>query len=220
VLDIFCSGGELARACSDISLDACAIGYYSAPRQGNLPYISADLTQSWSKSRICELIQCTASAAFVWIAPPCGTLSFARERPLTKRLKNASDDNAGPLRSFRYVTGLPAALRNKEKGEKLRRANLLVAFSFEALRSAEDQGVPWAVFNPHGSYLWAFPEWKYLKWCDSDFDSAAFGSQRRISQRIRSSPGVFDTLFSNDADEKTVMVLPPSGALVSRKDIN
>ena len=116
----------------------------------------------------------------LWLAPPCGTLSIARDKPLTKRFKLAGCVAGGPLRSARYLSGLPSAMKVPAIAEKLTRANTLIDFSFEAIRLASTCGRPWFVFNPRGSYLWRLPQWKSSQWRDVDLDACKFGGGRRI----------------------------------------
>ena len=82
---------------------------------------------------------------------------------------------------------MPAALHDPASAEKLARANTLIDFSFQSILLAAAQGLSWFVFNPRRSYLWAYPQWKQLSWCDVDLDSCEFGGSRKIPQRIRCS---------------------------------
>ena len=152
-----------------------------------MPFLCLDFTLEWARLRALDLIKCSSSRAIIWLTPPCGTLSFARDRAIPKHLLRAGASSSGPLRSNRYVAGLPNALKDAVTGPKLRRANSLVDFSFEAIRAADGVGRPWFVFNPRGSYLWKFPQWKEWAWHEVQFDACEFGGSRRIPQRIRCS---------------------------------
>ena len=82
---------------------------------------------------------------------------------------------------------MPSAVKDASTGPKLRRANALVDFSFEAIRLATAASRPWLVFNPRGSYLWKFPRWTEWAWHEMEFDACEFGGNRFIPQRIRCS---------------------------------
>ena len=187
LLDIFCGRADIARACISAGLAACAIGYYAPSPSGLVPFVNLDLTLDWARLRALDVIRCKHSSAIVWMAPPCGTLSFAREKPLPKRLALAGCKPTGPLRSARYLCGLPSAKIIPAVAEKLARANRLVDFVFEAMRVAHGANRHWFVMNPRRSYLWQFPQWRDIRWHEVNFDACEFGGARKIPQRLRCS---------------------------------
>ena len=197
VIDLFCGGGELARACDKLGLATCAFGYYGSACSTSFPVISLDASARWAKENILEVIHCNPASTFAWIAPPCGTLSFARDRPVPAHLTKRGCPNPPPLRSFRHLEGLPTARADSTLAEKLRRANDLIAVTFEVVLRANKLGASWAVLNPKGSYLWSFPQWREIAFKEVDFDSSSFGGRRKIAQRIRTSVAWLSGLASS-----------------------
>ena len=186
-LEVFCGKGDLTRACRCQGIPACAIGYYNAVFSDEVPFISLDLTLAWTRTRVLSLIKCKQTTTMLWITPPCGTLSFARERRIAKKLRDLGVPDPKPLRSRRGLTGLPAAMQDPLSSSKIRRANSLVDYTFEIVLAAAALGLPWFISNSVGSYLWLYPQWRSLKWSDVDLETCAFGSERKVKHRIRCS---------------------------------
>ena len=185
MLDIFCSNALVSKACVAIGLPSCAIGYYNPIHSS--PFISLDLVVEWAQQSLLRLTKCKHSRPILWIAPPCNTLSFARERRLPAWTGLSDAAGAKPLRSKDHLNGLPSAMRDHKQATKLYRANFLLSFTFQMLQTANLQTSPWFVLNPRNSYLWQFPEWASLSWTDVDLDSCAYGGSRKMRQRIRCS---------------------------------
>ena len=185
VLDLFCGCASVTQASIEAQLPACAVGFYNPVAIDSLPFLSLDLAIGWAQQSILHVTNCKQSRTLLWIAPPCGTLSLARERPLPAWAQRAGTPSVGPLRSRKHLNGLPSALRNEKHAGKLTRANALLAFVFELVATAERLSLPWFIFNPRGRYLWLLPQWANLTWHDVDFDACAFGGRKKIRQRMR-----------------------------------
>ena len=151
MLDIFCGSAVVSKACVAIGLPSCAIGYYNPIHTS--PCISLDLAVEWAQQSLLRLVKCKQSRPILWIAPPCSTLSFARERRLPAWTGLADSAGAKPLRSKQHLNGLPSARRDNKQATKPYRANILFAFTFKLLQTAVAQAAPWFVLNPRNSYF-------------------------------------------------------------------
>ena len=124
---------------------------------------------------------------FYWITPPCGTLSKARNRPIPEQWREMGVPAAPPLRSSVHLWGLPQAVAKPELAAKVFEANKLIEFTFQLVTAAQQQGRPWAVVNPDGSYLWEMEQWKQLPYHEWSFHACAFGGSRPFPRTVRCS---------------------------------
>ena len=87
----------------------------------------------------------------IWFALPCGTFSSARR-----------NDGKGPkpLRSKKYVSGLPAMTGRDKK--RVNSANELVRIVTKLCELCTEIGVPWVIESPRSSLIWQMPTLKKL----------------------------------------------------------
>ena len=90
----------------------------------------------------------------IW-APPCGTASRAREKPLAASLKARGVREPQPLRSGLHPFGLPTLAAGSSEETRVRQANRLYAFCFKLVCWALDRSVAFTLENPAGSHFWA-----------------------------------------------------------------
>ena len=185
-MEIFCGEARLTKACAAVGLAACSIGWFKIGKY-NGPNLQLDLTLPWAQSLVLDLIRCNRSSVIVWITPPSGTLSRARDRPLDQQWINAGVPSAPQLRSDNYLLGLPSALSSTALAAKIVSANALVKFTFKVIEACNARSLPWFVANPKNSYLWSFCEWQSHVFHDVDFALCAFGGPRPNPQRVRCS---------------------------------
>ena len=128
------------------------------------------LESSWETLRGIIL---THNVIFVHIAPPCGTSSRARERPV-------SDAAWGPkpLRSVEHPWGLPHLQRRD--AYRVQQANILYEQVALFCRFLSHNGVKWSVENPRRSYMWELGP--FIELLDVatfyDFDACMHGGSR------------------------------------------
>ena len=125
-----------------------------------------------------DVINCKLSSVVVWITPPAGTLSRARDRPLKRKWIDAGVPESPPLLSDAHPLGLPSALACPRLAAQLSSANALVKFTFAAVQAARARGCPWFVAGPKNSYLWSFPDWSGSSFTDVDYALCAYGGPR------------------------------------------
>ena len=100
-LEIFAGSGNLSTAVKDINLSVYAIDN-KAKRHSQVSIHVLDLTKQSDVAVLLDLT-CHANIASAHLAPPCGTASKARERPLPESLAHIKAD---PLRSEQQPLGL------------------------------------------------------------------------------------------------------------------
>jgi hypothetical protein len=146
-----------------------------------------DMAQEWAQRYVIDIIHCNESVPILWIAPPSGTLSKARDRPVNAEWNALGVPNAPQLRSKEWPAGIPGAYETPECSRQLISANGLVEFSFKVVSYCIQQGKEWFVQNPVNSYLWDYPGWKQWQWTDTDIAQCEYGAGRPNPIRIRSS---------------------------------
>ena len=185
LLDIFCRDSALTDACRAAGMASCGIGWFQE-FSGSCK-VQLNLALPWAQSLILDAIKCTQSVVTAWIAPPCGSLSKARNRPLAPALRRAGFSELPPLRSNDDLWGLPAALSVSKLAGKIFEANILIEFTFDLVRSALAQNKPWVVCNPKGSFLWDFPFWHAVPFFEVELHKCAFGGGRPAPVILRTS---------------------------------
>ena len=112
-------------------------------------------------------------------APPCGTATRARDRPLHKA-QGIKPAVWGPqrARSDQYPEGLPGLTGTL--AARVSAANVIYEWLASFIRRADWLGCLWSVENPAGSYLWATRWWKnlYTSRCRTIFQSCMHGGTR------------------------------------------
>ena len=121
------------------------------------------------------------------MAPPCGTSSRARGKPLPKRKGKGKAPR--PLRSEQFPWGLED--RDQHELMKVVRANYLYLLCSHIALWASLRGIPWVIENPANSLLWYTGLMKFLlalPMClDIDYDACMHGGNRPKKQRFRST---------------------------------
>ena len=170
---------ELCAGCARLSsvfasegFTALAIDYVNNRHATHHRVVHLDLRLEDSWKLIYRILD-THHVVFVHCAPPCGSASRARDRPL-------SEEQWGPppLRSDRYPWGLPH-LTGKNK-DRVEQANLLYIRIANFCRELSRRNIPWSIENPSRSYLWELGPLIELQDVAKfyDFQACMFGSER------------------------------------------
>ena len=93
---------------------------------------------------------------FVWLAPPCGTASLARQVPLPGHRPRPQ-----PLRSWEYPDGLPSL--NEWDQDRVQKANTLYECTGQVCIFLSQRAIPWAVENPTHSLFWRTSAWSTVQ---------------------------------------------------------
>ena len=89
---------------------------------------------------------------YVHFAPPCGTASRARERPINPKLIRLGAPSPKPLRDASFPRGLP--LLSEHDQVRVDQANIIYDFCVEVAIECANRGVIFSVENPRNSWFW------------------------------------------------------------------
>ena len=81
VIEIFCGHAGVSTACKERGARILAVDWSGNRHRAGVPIMNLDLTSSEGQAKLLSIIE-EEEILFVWMAPPCGTFSRARERPL------------------------------------------------------------------------------------------------------------------------------------------
>ena len=196
-LEIFSGSGNLSASVKD-----CGIAVYAVDnkthRHGQVAIHALDLTKQSDIAVLLDLT-CYANIASAHLAPPCGTSSRARERPLPQSLMHIK---AEPLRS----TERPLGLEGLSGLDAIRvgAANKLYALTVVVFLILHVRGAAVSVENPSNSHFWAavlslLTEHSWLRdlWGlmeDNAFQSCMYGSDRDKWTTIKATKGLYTAI--------------------------
>ena len=152
-LELFAGSCKLSKCLKSHGFAAFGIDHQKCKNRVG-PCVVMDLTKKSSRTFIDTKLR-TGKVAAVPMAPPCGTSSRARERPLPKRLKRLGVPEPKPLRSAQHPWGFPWL-----RGTDRLRVNLgnecyiTVAAVFV---TCNELGIAAFIENPAGSRMWDVP---------------------------------------------------------------
>ena len=137
-------------------------------RQGKLHHLprtqilSGDLTNSDLQRELLRLAE-HPDLKYIHAAPPCGTSSRARDRPMPKHYRDAGLPDEKPACSELHPRGLPE-LEGSDPRLHLRVsvANILYDFAAKLMGKMSRLKKVMSVENPSRSYFWHIDEYKAL----------------------------------------------------------
>ena len=120
-----------------------------------------------------------ANVVGVFLAPPCGSASRARQIPLKKRKFGGNRHGPRPLRSDQFPNGLPNL--TPSESERVSLANQLYHLTAKVVKWAVEAGCIFVVENPQFSLFWATTFWTEVAHLAmySVFHSCQYGSARK-----------------------------------------
>ena len=205
------SVGISISECVCIELCAGSAGFSQALKNLGFAVIPID----WTRNRQRPLVRClqldlTATMArkifldildsnrvvFVHAAPPCGTGSRARERPISHELKLLGAPEPKPLRSNEFPSGLPNL--SGTDLERVSSANRIYAFCAFAAYECLKREILLSDENPTNAYLWLIPPWPDLlvdpRIEANDHQVCMLGGRRAKWSRWMATKGLFTTM--------------------------
>ena len=146
-----CAGSAELSLCLSRHFDSLAFDHSANRHQQRHPCLVVDLTkqEGWE---VAKKLRDEGKLVYVHVAPPCGTASRAREKPIPEWLKKSGAPSPQPLRSARHPEGFPW-LKGKE-AEKVRAANMIYMHAADFLLGCHSRGVGFSVENPTRSFMW------------------------------------------------------------------
>ena len=177
VLEVFAGTARLSSVCQRIGFRALAVDKVST--KSRFPIQQLDLTLADDLTLLLDIIRLEAgNLAWIHCAPPCGTASAARARPL-KGVQTANFHAPVPLRSPREPQGL-STLSGLDR-TRVEQANLL----YKAVGTIVDLAMELQLFitieNPANSLAWLCDGLDHLFRCPHHeviFDSCMHGGNR------------------------------------------
>ena len=119
----------MTAALCDSGVDGIGVDWRGNKHQPTVPILNVDLTTEDGQRFVRELIA-QDHVMYVHLAPPCGTYTRARERPIPKHLRRRNAPCPRPLRSEERPDGLPQPEPPFTEVErvKIEKANVLADF--------------------------------------------------------------------------------------------
>ena len=121
--------------------------------------VKFDLTDPAGQSSLRKLLQ-RERPSYGHAAPPCGTMSRARDNPIPLALQRLGAPSPPPLRSKAFRAGLPS--KAGLDLQKVTLANALADYVGEVMEEFHDEGILFTIENPLNSYLWLLPRYVRL----------------------------------------------------------
>ncbi|CAE7255146.1 unnamed protein product [Symbiodinium sp. CCMP2592] len=166
-----CDRGKVFQSCFALELFAGTAGITAAMKSVGL----LDLSLEASQHLVFQILS-SDQLVFVWMAPPCGTCSRAREIAMS-----TSRYGPRPLRSDDFPDGLPHLLDHE--AERVKKANELYKLVTQVCIRCTDKQLPWTVENPFSSLFWRTSFWTEAQSrCNPryvQFHSCMYGSDRK-----------------------------------------
>ena len=103
-LEVFCGSGGLSVALRRWSIDTLGVDHFTPRTGARSPMVKLDLRKQEHQGILRREIR---QADVIWLAPPCGTASKARNIPINKKSRKGGAPTPKPLRGSRFPEGFP-----------------------------------------------------------------------------------------------------------------
>ena len=194
-VELCCGSAKFSRALKDLGFAVLPIDWGKNRHLAAVRFLSMDLTSDSAYVLFQQIID-TGSVSYVHAAPPCGTGSRARERPISAELKRQGAPEPKPLRSEAYPSGLPT-LTGQDK-HRVEAANLIYKFVLWAIYICLDLFILTSAENPKNAYLFLLPGWVELlqdpRVEANDHQVCMFGGLRNKWSRWVATKGLFSSM--------------------------
>ena len=159
VLELCCGSAGYSAALHKLGCDALGVDFLRNPSKPKAAILLADLSCTAGQTLVTDIVE-SSNLQAVHAAPPCGTASRAREKPIPSRLLAQGAPAPRQLRSDSQPLGLP----NLTPNERLRveTANAIYRFVGILFLRLHLLGIIWTLENPLTSYFWLIPEIRIL----------------------------------------------------------
>ena len=174
ILELFCGTAGLTAAFKRLNFSSSVAVDKSQPKFSHASVVVLDLTNSEHQALVLDWIRHDRAIA-VFMAPPCGTCSLARNIPIENE-----PFAPRPLRSMDE----PDGLQGLSDHERLRvsQANILYHFCQQVFDLCTQLNKPCMVENPLHSLFWMTTAWKEITHVDSlvyqAHQACAYGAKR------------------------------------------
>ncbi|CAE7255625.1 unnamed protein product [Symbiodinium sp. CCMP2592] len=205
-IELFCGSAGLSAEVRKLGFRVLGVDHKPTAKHANAPFVSLDLRDPEQQDRIWVELR---RAQAVWIAPPCGTASIARQIPLGRSAKGPA-----PLRSPAFPDGL-ASLR-PEVHARVQSANLLYAFAAKVWTFCLEHDILCIVENPASSLMWQTSWFRTLvpRGVWHELHSCMYGSARKKRAALLATcrlPGLMLQCDKSHEHKKWGRVRDPDG---------
>ena len=198
---------EICAGSARLSFEFKLLGFMTLPidHKGNkhsqrIRCVDLDITKRHNQNFLIRLV-CNHSIIYVHLAPPCGTASRARERPIPFLKRQAGAPCPRPLRDGDNPRGI-ASLTDLEHA-RVSAANVIFDFCVLIGAACLKYGVLLSIENPRNSWFWTVAEqqakrvgilsvWQTLE--PVVFQHCMYGSERDKWTTLLCTPDVFSSL--------------------------
>ena len=168
-VEICCGCARLTLSCKREGLNALGVDWNGCKDKPEGRVIWIDLATKRGLDELIQRLEANkGTLKVVFMSPPCGTASRAREIR-RKKPKFGKWIDPKPFRSDEFPDGLPSLKGNA--AEKVRIANALYANMVEIAMWCDKNGVAWVMENPKNSHYWETAPLKELrrrKWSEDE----------------------------------------------------
>ena len=180
-----CSGSaNFSAALRNLSIEATGVDFHRNPQKPSAPTVQADLSTKEGQALVSAFVSDSA-CAYCHSAPPCGTASKARERPIPARLLSAGAPAPRQLRSESSPLGLPGLTQFEQI--RVDTANAVYDYILDLCIRRASANEAFSVENPSTSYFWLLPKAKRLMDIPGvysvDFQQCCHGGSRPVWRR-------------------------------------
>ena len=148
-LELCCGSANWSAALRTHGVNAIGVDYGRNPQTPHAPTIQADISLPAGQI-IVDKAEADMSADILHAAPPCGTASKARDRPIPSRLRMKGAPCPRPLRSSEYPRGFPSGLTPTEQ-LRVDTANRIYDYVLEKCSKRHSNGQLFSLENPSTS---------------------------------------------------------------------
>ena len=195
-IELCCGSASLSAALRLAGLEAVGVDFERNPQKPRAPVANCNLADTVGQQKALQLID-MLNPLYIHAAPPCGTATRAREKPMPTHLKQRGAPEPRQLRSNQFPLGLQSGLNERET-LMLNLANAVYKFVFELCIKRALTNKLFSIENPTNSYMWQTPWALELLQLPGvyidDFPQCCHGGSRPVMRRWVSNIQQFKAL--------------------------
>ena len=165
-IEVCCGCARMSYELRQEGFETIAVDWKGNKDTTEVPCLWIDLSSDYGQKEFWDLlVKHKNRLKLVWMGPPCGTATRAREIRVTTPNENGEIIDPKPLRSDDHPDGLPD-LGGKAK-ENVDKANTIYWFCVKVALWCDEMNVAWVIENPRNSHMWetkGFRRLRDLKW--------------------------------------------------------
>ena len=153
-IELCCGSANWSAALRKQGIEAIGVDFERNPQKPAAPIVNCDLSTLQGQTKVLEL-DSEMKFDVLHAAPPCGTASRARERPLPASLVKQGIPTPRQLRSNQFPEGLPSLTGNELMRVTLE--NKIYTFVLQMCIDRHKNKRLFSLENPDTSYFWLVP---------------------------------------------------------------